>query len=146
MKKPTCRTLKLQSGFRSARVSVKRFVKQWRETGTVTPHPPSTGPSPKLDEAGMTVLKTLVKMQGDASQDELRVLMAQETGNTRPVSPTISRALSRGQESPERKRPNAPQNKTGKTSKPLVRRLRRNGRPFNRRISLRLMRWAVSPG
>jgi len=80
--------------FQVSESSVKRFVKQWRETGTVTPHPPSTGPSPKLDEAGMTVLKTLVKMQGDASQDELRVLMAQETG-TLVSQPTISRALSR---------------------------------------------------
>jgi transposase len=36
--------------------SIRRFVKQWRDTGTVEPKPAAHGRHPAIDEGGITVL------------------------------------------------------------------------------------------
>jgi transposase len=76
--------------------SVRRFVKQWRETGTVTPKAPANGQQPKIRGEGETVLKHLVKTQVAASQEELCECLALEIG-TRVSQPTLCRALRRAQ-------------------------------------------------
>lgn len=80
--------------FRVSESSVRRFVKQWRETGTVTRKPSANGHVPKIAAQGVTVLMELVDTQVDASQDELREMLAGEVG-TLVSQPTICRTLQR---------------------------------------------------
>ena len=80
--------------FQVSERSVRRFVKQRRETGAVTPKPSGQGHQPKLDEEEVTILAIVVTTQIDASQDELRAFLAEETG-TRVSQPTICRTLQR---------------------------------------------------
>jgi transposase len=95
--------------------SVRRFVKQWRETGTVTPKPPANGHQPKIRDDGEAVLMNLVKTQVDASQHELCQLLATETG-TLVSQPTLCRTLQRARIT-RKKRRSGPRSPTGQTSK-----------------------------
>lgn len=89
--------------FQVSQSSVRRFVKQWRETGDVTPKPPSNGQSPKIDPHGSLVLADLVKTCVDASQDELRAMLADEVG-TLVSQPTLCRTLKRKRLTRKKKR------------------------------------------
>ena len=104
--------------FQVSESSVRRFVKQWRETGMVTPKLPINGRQPKMNEEGGAILAELVKMHVDASQDELRERLAVNTG-TLVSQPTLCRALQRARIT-RKKRRNGPQSSGGRRSMRLV--------------------------
>jgi transposase len=110
--------------FQVSESSVRRFVKQWRDTGMVEPKPAANGRYPAIDDVGVTVLAEFIKTQSDASQDELRAQLAVHTG-TFVSQPTICRTLQRARIT-RKKRRNAPQNRNGKTSTRLAKPLRKS--------------------
>ena len=86
---------KVAARFQVSESSVRRFVKQWRERGTVTPHPPGGGHPSRLDEAGVALVTELANTQVDATQDEVRDMVTEKTG-IQVSQPTICRILQRG--------------------------------------------------
>lgn len=110
--------------FRVSVRSVIRVVKQFRETGNVSPKPPSNGSQPILDDADIQYLKDTLDSQSDVTQDELKEGLKTATG-TQVSQPTICRTLVRERLTRKKKR-NEPANKNGRTStllvKPLARR------------------------
>ena len=85
---------KVAERFRVSESSVKNFVKQWRETGTLEPKPAANGKTFLIDAAGAEVLRGLLEGKTDLSQGELRDQLAGETGCV-VSQPTLSRALQR---------------------------------------------------
>jgi transposase len=85
---------KVAARFQVSESSVRRFVKQWREKGTVTPQPPGGGHPSRLDEAGVALVTELTTTQVDATQDEVRDMVAEQTG-IHVSQPTICRILQR---------------------------------------------------
>ena len=65
---------------------VEKLLKQLRETGDILPKPHAGGPKPKLNEAQLNLVKALVEADNDATLDQLRQRLADET------SVSISRA------------------------------------------------------
>lgn len=110
--------------FQVSESSVRRCVKQWRDTGMVEPNPTANGRHPAIDDVGVTVLAAFIKTQSDASQDELRAQLAVHTG-TFVRQPTICRTLQRARIT-RKKRRNAPPNRNGKTSTRLAKPLRKS--------------------
>ena len=80
--------------FQVSESSVRRFVKQWRGQGRVTPLPHGGGFPAMLDEFGVALVTALAHTQVDATQDELRELVREQTG-TSVSQPTICRILQR---------------------------------------------------
>lgn len=80
--------------FRVSVRSVIRFVKQFRETGNVSPKPPSNGSQPILDDADIQYLKDTLDSQSAVTQDELKDGLKTATG-TQVSQPTICRTLVR---------------------------------------------------
>jgi transposase len=74
--------------------SVKNFVRQWRETGTLAPKPAANGKRFLIEAACEAVLRRLLEAHTDRSQEELRAEFATETG-CEVSQPTISRTLQR---------------------------------------------------
>ena len=85
---------KVAARFQVSESSVRRFVKQWRESGNVTPQPHGGGHPSTLDKAGVELVTELAHAEVDATQDELRDMVAKQTG-TRVSQPTICRILQR---------------------------------------------------
>lgn len=85
---------KVAERFRVSEGSVKNFVKQWRETGTIAPKPAANGKTFLIDATGEEVLRGLIEGKTDLSQMELREQLAEETGCL-VSQPTISRTLQR---------------------------------------------------
>jgi transposase len=108
--------------FHVSRSSVKRLVKQWRNTGQVAAKPASNGSRPMLDASDEALLKMLIEQQGDRSQDELRDQIAAVTGKM-VSQPTLCRTLQRVRVT-RKKRPSERRNSSGPTSRKLARRLR----------------------
>ena len=98
--------------FQVSESSVRRFVKQWRERGTLAPRPPANGQPCKLNQEERETLSMLVVTQVDASQDEIRHRLAENTGIL-VSQPTICRMLQRARIT-RKKRRNAPKNSTGR--------------------------------
>jgi transposase len=121
--------------------SVKNFVKQWRETGTIDPKPGANGKTCLIDAAGEEVLRGLIEGKTDFSQEELREQLAAETGCV-VSQPTISRTLQRLGIT-RKKRRNGLKNSNEKISSGTVNSSRRPCRRFAQRMSLRWMRWAA---
>ena len=80
--------------FQVSESSVRRFVKHWRDTGTVEPRSAVPGRHPKIDDVGVAVLTECITTHVDASQEELCDLLAGVTG-TVVSQPTMCRALQR---------------------------------------------------
>jgi len=85
---------KVAARFQVSESSVRRFVKQWREQGTITPQPQGGGHLSKLDDADVALVAELANTEVDATQDELREMVAKHTG-TLVSQPTICRTLQR---------------------------------------------------
>ena len=94
--------------------SVKRFVKQKRETGSLSPVPSDNGSSPETDEVSIVFLKDILKRQTDLSQNELRERPAEEKG-TDVSQPAVSRTLKRAGITLKKKRKKL-RNRSGKIS------------------------------
>lgn len=62
---------KVAARFCVSESSVRRVVKQ----GTVMPQPHGGGPRSTLDDTGVTFVRAVADPQGDASQDEVRVMI-----------------------------------------------------------------------
>jgi transposase len=77
---------KVAKRFRVATSFVEKLLKQLRETGDILPKPHAGGPKPKLNEAQLNLVKALVEADNDATLDQLRQRLADET------SISISRA------------------------------------------------------
>lgn len=80
--------------FQVSESSVRRFVKQWREQGRLTPAPHGGGPASKLDPAGVAQVTEVATTQVDATQDEIREQVKDLTGIV-VSQPTICRILQR---------------------------------------------------
>ena len=77
---------KVAKRFGVATSFVEKLLKQLRETGDILPKPHAGGPKPKLNEAQLNLVKALVEADNDATLDQLRQRLADET------SVSISRA------------------------------------------------------
>ena len=86
---------KVAARFQVSESSVRRFVKHWRERGTVAPHPHGGGHPSRLDETGVALVTELANTQVDATQDEVRAMVTEKTG-IHVSQPTICRILRRG--------------------------------------------------
>lgn len=120
---------KVAKRFGVATSFVEKLLKQLRETGDILPKPHAGGPKPKLNEAQLNLVKALVEADNDATLDQLRQRLADET------SISISRAtmgrilqqlgLTRKKNSTPRRRRvqeyNKPGSTTGKASKGSLR-------------------------
>jgi transposase len=74
--------------------SVRRYVRQWRHTGQLTPAAPGGGQPMKLDPAAQQWLVEVANNQVDVSQEELRQEAKAHTGIA-VSQPTICRMLQR---------------------------------------------------
>ena len=110
--------------FQVSESSVRRFVKHWRDTGSVEPRPAANGRRSKIDAVGVAVLTEVVKTYVDASQAELCDLLAGATG-TLVSQPTICRALQRARLT-RKKRRNGPKSSPVKRSRSLDRHFKRS--------------------
>jgi len=50
---------------------VQNYLNLERETGSVAPRPHGGGPAPKLDDAGMQEVRTLIEEKNDRTLDEI---------------------------------------------------------------------------
>src|SRR5690349_14323602 len=84
----------LAGRFMVAYKTVQNYLNLVRETGSVTPLPHGGGPTPKLDEAGVQQVRTIVEEKNDRTLDEiaeeLAVRKTAHVGRT-----TVWRALDR---------------------------------------------------
>jgi len=74
--------------------TVQNYLNLERETGSVTPRPHGRGPAPKLDDAGVQEVRTLIEEKNDRTLDEI----AKELETRRNVHvgrSTVWRALDR---------------------------------------------------
>lgn len=82
--------------FHVSESTVRRYVKQWRETGNVLPQEARHGRHPMIGDTALAGLSDLVKAHVDATHDELRQRLAEKMGMT-VSQPTLCRALQRAQ-------------------------------------------------
>src|SRR5262249_6686754 len=61
----------LATRFKVAPKTVQNYLKRKRETGSVEPRPHGGGPAPKLDDAGVRELRTVVEEKNDRTLDEI---------------------------------------------------------------------------
>jgi transposase len=132
---------KVAKQFRVSERSVKTFVKQWRETGTIEPKPATNGNTFLIDAVGENVLRGLVEGKTDLSQVELRDRFAGETGCL-VSQPTISRARRRLHITRKKSR-NAPKSNSEMTENRPGRTSGRSRKPCVEQILFPWMRWAV---
>jgi transposase len=57
--------------FKVAPKTVQNYLNLKRETGSVEPRPHGGGPAPKLDDAGVRELRTVVEEKNDRTLDEI---------------------------------------------------------------------------
>jgi transposase len=57
--------------FKVAPKTVQNYLRRKRETGSVEPRPHGGGPAPKLDDAGVRELRTVVEEKNDRTLDEI---------------------------------------------------------------------------
>ncbi len=72
------RQLALQ--FRVALSFVEKLLKRYRETGTIAPKVRTKQTPTKLNDEQLTVLQQIVEANNDATLDELRYQLEQQTG------------------------------------------------------------------
>jgi transposase len=61
----------LATRFKVAPKTVQNYLNRKRKTGSVEPRPHGGGPTPKLDDAGVRELRTVVDEKNDRSLDEI---------------------------------------------------------------------------
>ena len=61
----------LAARFKVAPKTVQNYLNLERETGSVEPRPHGGGPAPKLDDAGVRELRTVVEEKNDRTLDEI---------------------------------------------------------------------------
>jgi transposase len=61
----------LATRFKVAPKTVQNYLNRKRETGSVEPRPHGGGPAPKLDDAGVRELRTVVEEKNDRTLDEI---------------------------------------------------------------------------
>jgi transposase len=61
----------LATRFKVAPKTVQNYLNLKRDTGSVEPRPHGGGPAPKLDDAGVQELRTVVEEKNDRSLDEI---------------------------------------------------------------------------
>lgn len=83
---------KLATRFSVAPSFIQKLIKQYRETDTVAPKVRTQQTAPKLNKEHLAILHRLVEERNDATLEELRDLLAAETGVDVSRS-TIDRAL-----------------------------------------------------
>jgi transposase len=73
---------------------VKKMLRQWRDTGDLTPLPHAGGKPASLTTRHLQLLKRSVRQQGDISLTELQQALTEQQSLTVHLS-TISRALTK---------------------------------------------------
>ena len=66
--------------FRVALSLVEKLLKQYRETGSISPKVRTQQTPTKLSQSQLNILSSIVSDNNDATLDELRVLLEQKTG------------------------------------------------------------------
>ena len=61
----------LAKRFKVAPKTVQNYLNRKRKTGSVEPRPHGGGPTPKLDDAGVRELRTVVEEKNDRTLDEI---------------------------------------------------------------------------
>jgi transposase len=61
----------LAARFKVAPKTVQNYLNRKRKTGSVEPRPHGGGPAPKLDDAGVRELRTVVEEKNDRTLDEI---------------------------------------------------------------------------
>jgi transposase len=93
--------------------TVENYLRLERETGSVAPRPHRGGPAPKLDEAGVQQVRTLLEEKNDQTLAELTEQLA-DRHQVRVSPSTVWRAV-QGLGITRKKRRSAPASKTGLT-------------------------------
>jgi transposase len=84
----------LAQRFRVALSFVQKLLKQYRETGDIAPKIRTEQTPTKLNAEGLNILREIVQRNNDATLEELRHLLASETGILIGRS-TVDRMLAR---------------------------------------------------
>ena len=108
---------------------VRRLLQRYRQSGSLAPQPRRYGPPPKLDDARLHQLATLVQQEPDATLAELQQRLQADVS-----LPTLCRALAR-LGLPRKKSRSAPASRTGPTCKSAARPSQRKSKPWRRRAS-----------
>lgn len=127
--------------FHVSESTVRRYVKQWRETGELFPQEASHGRHPVIEAADLPRLSELVKANVDATQDELRQRLAEKTG-VAVSQPTLCRALQRAQIT-RKKRRGGRLIFSARTCRRLVATSSSASSIFGQKMSLPSMKWDV---
>lgn len=115
--------------FKVAAKTVQNYLHLARTTGTVTPRPHAGGPAPKLDDAGVQMVRRLLEEKNDRTLNELADELAVRT-SVRVSRSTLDRVLGRLGIT-RKKRRSVPANRTGRTS---ARSARASSRSSSKRI------------
>ena len=71
---------KLAARFRVAKSFVQKLLKQYKETGDISPRSPGGGPPPKLNSEQLITLTEIIEANNDATLQELCDLLEKEIG------------------------------------------------------------------
>jgi len=102
--------------FQIGTASLKRWRRMLRETGFVKPLPRRYGPSPHIDEYGLSKLKSICEAQPDLTLPELRDKYNRQCHDNVSES-TIGRAVRERLNLPRKKRVTTRSNKIRRASK-----------------------------
>ena len=100
--------------FRIGGASLRRWLREYRETGDLTPKPHAGGQSPKLSLEGAELLRSIVNRENDRTLEEYCRLL-EEAGGPRLARSTMYDALERLGITRKKKRSTQPKG-TGRTS------------------------------
>jgi transposase len=102
----------LAARFKVAVKTVQNYLNLVRDTGSVAPRPHGGGSKPKLDDAGVQEVRAVVEEKSDRTLAEI-VAEMERRGHVRVSDSTVCRALKRLRIT-RKKRPGAPQSRTGR--------------------------------
>lgn len=92
--------------FGVGRATVNRLMRRHRETGEIDPLPATGGPSVKIDEAGLKVLREMLEKKSDLTLTEIAVELGKQTG-VWVSEATVGRAIRERLDFTRKKRPSS---------------------------------------
>jgi transposase len=100
--------------FRIGEASLRRWLREYRETGDLTPKPHAGGQSPRLSAEGAQLLRSIVERENDRTLEEYCLLL-EEAGGPHLARSTMYDPLER-LEITRKKKPSTRLRGTGRTS------------------------------
>jgi transposase len=105
---------KIAQLFSISESSLHRWLREYRETGNLTPKPHSGGQEPLLDTQGAELLASIIERERDRTLEEYCLLL-EEAGGPRLARSTMYDAIERLEITRKKKRSTQPR-ETGRTS------------------------------